>query len=68
MVRFMKSDGELLLHARYSDKPDNLSLSEKNEIKTFFEKNEPNKESEDILKKFQKKYSAGKRIRKTKRR
>jgi len=65
MVRFMTLDDELLAHARYSDKPVGLTQQEKTRVVKFLEVHE---QTEDIMTKFRKEYSGGKRNRKTKRR
>ena len=65
MVRFMNSDDELLAHAKYSDKPVRLTQKEKTRVVEFLKLHE---QTEDIMTKFRKEYSGGKRNRKTKRR
>jgi serine/threonine-protein kinase RIO1 len=65
MVRFMNSDDELLAHAKYSDKPVRLTQKEKTRVVEFLRLHE---QTEDIMTKFRKEYSGGKRNRKTKRR
>ena len=56
MVRFMNSDDELLVHAKYSDKPVKLTQKEKSRVAEFLKRDKPTEQF------------AGKRIRKTRRR
>jgi hypothetical protein len=65
MVKFMNPDDELLAHAKYSDKPVRLTQKEKTRVVEFLKLHE---QTEDIMTKFRKEYSGGKRNRKTKRR